>query len=68
MFYLERTSVPFPEGSYFEGENLESFELYCKNQIDSKRKLLWRYQFMRALELDTLSISSVHKFEDPYFD
>lgn len=68
MFYLERTSVPFPEGSYFEGENLESFELYCKNQIDPKRKLLWRYQFMPALELDTLSVSFVHKFEDPYFD
>lgn len=67
-FFLERTSVPFPEGSYFDGEDLESFELYWMDQEKCERNLLWRYQFIAALELDTLSISYTYKFEDPYFD
>lgn len=67
-FFLEHTSVPFPEGSYFDGEDLESFELYWMDQEKCVRKLLWRYQFMGALELEGLTISYVHKFEDPYFD
>ena len=64
-------SVPvhrFLKGHYFEGKDLESFELYWMDQESSERKLLWRYQFMPALELDGLTISYVHKFEDPYFD
>lgn len=67
-FFLERTSVPFPKGSYFDGEDLEFFELYWTDQEKCERTLLWRYQFMGALELDGLTISYVHKFEDPYFD
>lgn len=70
-FFLERTSVPFEKDSCFAGENLESFEIYWRNQErneDSERNLLWRYKFMPALELDALSISYSYKFEDPYFD
>ena len=67
-FFLECTSSPLPAGAYFAGEDLESFELYWMNQKEGKRNLIWRYQFMAALDLDGLSISCVHKFEDPYFD
>ena len=41
---------------------------YWMDQEKCERTLLWRYQFMGALELDGLTISYVHKFEDPYFD
>ena len=66
MFYLKDTSRPFPEGSYFAGEELCSFEISAVNSDDGSQITLCRYEARPGYDM-AFTINNVAVFDDPYF-
>ena len=66
LFYLEDTSYVFPEGTYFAGEEHNSFEISIVDLICGSKAQIYRYQARPAYDM-TYSLNSVSVFDDPYF-
>ncbi len=66
LFYLENTSYVFPEGSYFEGEEHNSFEISILNSNSQNKCTIYKFQARPAYDM-TYAVHSVSLFDDPYF-
>ncbi|MBE6959415.1 MAG: toll/interleukin-1 receptor domain-containing protein [Ruminococcaceae bacterium] len=65
-FYLENTSYIFPEGTYFAGEEHNSFAIRAANSTTGEEAVIYRFQARPAYDM-TYSLNSVSVFDDPYF-
>ena len=68
MFFIRDISTYFPENAYFGGEKDCAFEITFQKCDGEEEVVLWRHKEVPMREIVTLSITSCHLFEDPYFD
>jgi len=66
QFYLENTSYIFPDGTYFAGDEHNSFEIRCVNSASGQKTTVYRFQARPAYEMH-FSLNNVSVFDDPYF-
>ena len=65
-FYLENTSTVFPDGSYFAGEEHNSFEIRAENAASGEKATVYRFRSRPAYDMK-YSLNNVSVFDDPYF-
>ena len=66
LFYLKNTSYEFPDGTYFAGEEHNSFEISIVNSSNGNNTLIYRYQARPEYDM-SYSLNNVSVFDDPYF-
>ena len=66
LFYLEDTSYVFPDGTYFAGEEHNSFEISIIDSNSKVKAQIYRYQARGAYDMSH-SLNNVSVFDDPYF-
>ncbi len=67
LFYIKDTSYVFPDGTYFEGEKHNSFEIRCINTETKEDQMLFRYQADPGFDMECW-IHEVSLIDDPYFN
>lgn len=65
-FYLENTSYTFPDGTYFAGEEHNSFEIRAVNSSSGEKTAVYCFQARPAYDM-SYSLNNVSLFDDPYF-
>ena len=66
-YYLVDTTTQFPENTFFEGEDNNSFELVMESVETGKRETVYRYQSRPAYDM-FYSINNALAFDDPYLN
>lgn len=66
--YIRDTSTVFPDGTYFSGEDDNSFEIYwAAVEPGEENHLLWKYRSRPGYDM-RFKITKCTQFQDPYFD
>ena len=66
LFYLENTSYVFPDGTYFAGDEHNSFEISVVDSNCGTKTQIYQYQSRPAYDM-SYSLNDVSVFDDPYF-
>lgn len=66
LFYLENTSIVFPDESYFVGEEHNSLSIIVTDANTKAKKTIYHYQTRPAYDM-RYSLNNVSLFDDPYF-